>query len=468
MVAGHLQEKNGIYYVVLTYKTYDGKRKTKWQSTGLPTKGNKRRAEAMMRELQDDFEPPVDPNGPPSKAMLFADYLVQWLEIAKSTVKLTTYSSYKGLSESQIIPYFRSLGVTLGDLKAVHIQSFYQKQLERVKPNTVIHYHAIIHRALKYAVKTDLIDVNPADKVDRPKKNEFTGNFCSREEMNALFDAVRGNKIEVPVMLAAFYGLRRSEVVGLKWDAVDFEQNTLEIRHTVATVRLDGKKVIVESDTTKTKASKRTLPLVPVFRERLLALQEEQKENRKLCGRSYNKKYDGYICVDPMGNLLLPNALSDSFQLVLRDYNLRRIRFHDLRHTFATRALERGMDYKTLSAILGHYSVAFTMDTYVHSVDEHKRHEMDKMDDMFGMQYSISVENQPYPVLCTLSPDGCTAHVPDFPKVTAQAPTLDAALLEVKQQIQKALRQYKKPPIPTKQEQIVVPQNSVLVLVKAS
>ena len=421
-----------------------------------------------MRELQDDFEPPVDPNGPPSKAMLFADYLVQWLEIAKSTVKLTTYSSYKGLSESQIIPYFRSLGVTLGDLKAVHIQSFYQKQLERVKPNTVIHYHAIIHRALKYAVKTDLIDVNPADKVDRPKKNEFTGNFCSREEMNALFDAVRGNKIEVPVMLAAFYGLRRSEVVGLKWDAVDFEQNTLEIRHTVATVRLDGKKVIVESDTTKTKASKRTLPLVPVFRERLLALQEEQKENRKLCGRSYNKKYDGYICVDPMGNLLLPNALSDSFQLVLRDYNLRRIRFHDLRHTFATRALERGMDYKTLSAILGHYSVAFTMDTYVHSVDEHKRHEMDKMDDMFGMQYSISVENQPYPVLCTLSPDGCTAHVPDFPKVTAQAPTLDAALLEVKQQIQKALRQYKNPPIPTKQEQIVVPNNSVLVLVKAS
>ena len=107
------------------------------------------------------------------------------------------------------------------------------------------------------------------------------------------------------------------------------------------------------------------------------------------------------------------------------------------------------------------------MDTYVHSMDEHKRHEMDKMDDMFGMQYSISVENQPYPVLCTLSPDSCTAHVPDFPKITAQAPTLDATLLEVKQQIQKALRQYKNPPIPTKQDQIVVPTNSVLVLVKA-
>ena len=108
-----------------------------------------------------------------------------------------------------------------------------------------------------------------------------------------------------------------------------------------------------------------------------------------------------------------------------------------LRHTFATRALERGMDYKTLSAILGHYSVAFTMDTYVHSMDEHKRRAMDKMNDMFGMQYSISVESQPYPVLCTLSADGYTAHVPDFPKIEVRAPTLDAALLEVKQQIQK-------------------------------
>ena len=132
----------------------------------------------------------------------------------------------------------------------------------------------------------------------------------------------------------------------------------------------------------------------------------------------------------------------------MKDADIGHFTFHALRHTFATRALERGIDYKTLSSILGHYSVAFTMDTYVHSMDEHKRREMDKMDDMFGMQYSISVENQPYPVLCTLSADGCTAHVPDFPKITAQAPTLDAALLEVKQQIQKALRQYKNPPIP--------------------
>ena len=115
--------------------------------------------------------------------------------------------------------------------------------------------------------KTDLIAVNPADKVDRPRKNEFTGSFYSKEEMNALFDAVKGSKVEIPVLLAAFYGLRRSEVIGLKWDAINFERNTIEIRHTVTCIKMDGKKQLIESDSTKTKSSKRTLPLVPLFRE---------------------------------------------------------------------------------------------------------------------------------------------------------------------------------------------------------
>ena len=176
---------------------------------------------------------------------------------------------------------------------------------------------------------------------------------------------------------------------------------------------------------------------------------------------------NGFVVTNEFGHYFEQKTFKDYYDRLLKDADIGHFTFHALRHTFATRALERGMDYKTLSAILGHYSVAFTMDTYVHSMDEHKRREMDKIDDMFGMQYSIFVENQPYPVLCTLSPDGCTAHVPDFPKIVITASTLDAALLEVKQQIQKALRQYKNPPIPTKQDQIVVPTNSVLVLVKA-
>ena len=238
--------------------------------------------------------------------------------------------------------------------------------MERVKPNTVIHYHAIIHRALKYAVKTDLIAVNPADKVDRPRKNEFTGSFYSKEEMNALFDAVKGSKVEIPVLLAAFYGLRRSEVIGLKWDAINFEQNTIEIRHTVTSIKMDGKKQLVESDTTKTKSSQRTLPLVPLFREKLLALQQEQEENRRLCGRCYNKQYLEYICVDAMGNLLMPDYVSNSFKLILRNFGLRPIRFHDLRHSCASLLLANGVPMKQIQEWLGHSDFSTTANIYSH------------------------------------------------------------------------------------------------------
>ena len=188
-------------------------------------------------------------------------------------------------------------------------------------------------------------------------------------------------------------------------------------------------------------------------------------QQRALVQASYRHRYGVFIRLDLCTGLRMGELLA----LKWEDIDFSTAQLH-VRRTINRLAKYEAHDgeNKTLSAILGHYSVAFTMDTYVHSMDEHKRREMDKMDDMFGMQYSISVENRSYPVLCTLSPDGCTTHVPDFPKIVITASTLDAALLEVKQQIQKALRQYKNPPIPTKQEQIVVPTNSVLVLVKAS
>ena len=147
---------------------------------------------------------------------------------------------------------------------------------------------------------------------------------------------------------------------------MDFEQNTLEICHTVTTVRLDGKEVLVESNGTKTKSSKRTLPLVPVFRERLLALQEEQKENRKLCGRCYNKKYADYICIDAMGNLLKPDYLSNSFQIILQNYHLRRIRFHDLCHSCASLLLANGVPMKMIQEWLGHSDFSTTANIYSH------------------------------------------------------------------------------------------------------
>ena len=361
MVAGHLQEKNDFYYIVLSYKDADGKRKTKWEATGLSVKRNKKKAEALLLERRRNFMVPTAPAEIRlDDDILFSDFMLKWLEVTKSTIQITTYASYQGMVERVIVPYFRKRGIKLVDLKATDLQDFYTKQLERVKANSVIHYHANIHKALKYAVKIDLIPTNPADKVERPKKNEFKGSYYSADEIHALTEIAEGTKLEIPVLLASFYGLRRSEVLGLKWDAIDFEENTLEIKHIVTQASIDGKKVLVQADRAKTKSSLRTLPLVPPIRDRLLMLKGQQDTYRRLCGKSYNREYLGYLCVDEIGNIIRPNYVSEQFPKLLEKNGLRPIRFHDLRHSCASLLLANGVPMKQIQEWLGHSDFSTT------------------------------------------------------------------------------------------------------------
>ena len=271
---------------------------------------------------------------PVTGGVLFADYIEQWLEVAKPTIAVATYASYCSMVKRVIAPYFRERRITLQGLTPKDIQDFYLKKLKTVSASSVIHYHANIHRALKHAVKLDLIPTNPADKVDRPKKDRFIGNFYDAEEVNKLFEVSKGTKLEFPILFGAFYGLRRSEALGLKWDAIDFENDSITIRHTVTSVTLDGKVQLVAADTTKTKSSLRTLPLVPFVKERLLVLKKEQENNRRLCGRSYHKQFAGYVCINEMGDLIKPQYVTEQFPKLLDANGLRRIRFHDLRHPY--------------------------------------------------------------------------------------------------------------------------------------
>ena len=126
MIAGHLQIKNDYYYMVLSYMDSDGKRKQPWIPTGLPAKGNKKRAEKMLADTRRSFVPPVTGkgNGELSADMLFADYMEMWLEIVRSSVEKTTFSSYTQMVKCKIAPYFRETGLALKDIQAKHIQSF--------------------------------------------------------------------------------------------------------------------------------------------------------------------------------------------------------------------------------------------------------------------------------------------------------------------------------------------------------
>ena len=365
MVAGHLTLKNGRYYAVLNYRNAGGQRKTKWIALGLPEKGNKRKAEAELARLRAEFEPPKEV-GDLSSDMLFADYLLEWLEIAKGRLAVATYSSYAAMIKKPVGPYFRQRNLTLRELEARHLQMFYSEMLRKVKPNTVIHYHAIIHSALKYAVKTDMLVQNVADKVDRPKKNSFQPVFLSAEEMQKMFEALRGTKLELPVLVAAFYGFRRGEVLGLKWDAIDFERGTISVIRTVTTITLDGKQTEIEQQSAKTKSSLRTLPLIGSFREYFLQVKEAQEMNKQVCGNCYNYEYDGFVFVDELGERMRANYLTSAFPKFLEDHGLRRMRFHDLRHSCASLLLANGVHLKHIQEWLGHSDFTTTANIYAH------------------------------------------------------------------------------------------------------
>ena len=378
MVAGHLREKRGIYHMILSYTNENGERVTPTKSTGLPVKGNKKRAEAMLNDWRKSEEIALKKrkaNGSlkkldPNQEILFTKFMLDWLEMMKNSVEVTTYASYVQAIKSKINPYFdaRFPALTLSQITPKHIQDYYTWEMteNNVSANTVIHRHANIRKALQYAFKTGLIDINPADRIERPKKVKFVGSTYNDQELEQLFAVTKGDLIELPVMLAAFYGLRRSEVLGLKWDAIDFEKKTITIKHTVTQTTLDGKSVIIEKDRTKTKSSYRTLPLVKPFEVALLRKKAEQAENRRLCGKCYDKSHLDYINVNEMGKLITPGFLTQHFSLVLERNGMKKIRFHDLRHSCASLLYSNGVALKDIQEWLGHSDISTTSNIYTH------------------------------------------------------------------------------------------------------
>lgn len=362
-VTGSLQIKNKIYQAVLSYKQ-DNKWKTKWVSTKIPTiKGNKKLANAKLEEIKKQFQEEINSDNIDNEDILFIDYMKNWLKMISSSVEPTTLNGYKGVVNGRMTDYFQNKKITLQNIKPKHIQEFYQYLLdEGLSGNTVKHYHANIRKALQYAMKTDIILSNPADKVDLPKIEEYKPKFYTSDEVKILLNEVIGTKLEIPVMIDCFYGFRRSEVIGLKWSAVDFENDTITINHTIT--QSNGKLII--RDKTKTKSSKRSLPLEPIVKSFLLELKEKQEKNKELCGDSYNQEYLEYICVDNCGNLIRPDYVTETFLKLLKKKKLKIIRFHDLRHTCASILLKNGANMKEIQAWLGHSNYNTTANLYAH------------------------------------------------------------------------------------------------------
>lgn len=404
-VTGHLKEVKGIYHIVLNYYDENGNRKNPSITTKLKTRGNKKQAKAMLEYLLSVFVIPENGSKPNlksyftknmlqkysvkthsikkekvknkpkptrnirvSKAMLFSDFMLYWINATKSCYEINTYGSYLMQISKRIAPYFAKTGITLEELTVFDIQDYYSYCIdeEHLKTNTILKRHANIRKALEYAVENRLIQDNPAVRVTKPKKNEFIGSAYSQQELNKLFEAAKGDRLELAIYLAAFFGLRREEVAGIKWEAIDFEAKTMRISTVITVANINGKEYEIEKDRTKNKASKRTYPLPKIFEDLLIKMKEEQERNKLLAGRSYNYDHEEYVYVDELGNRIKLGYITQHFNRLLKKNNLRHIRFHDLRHTCATRMCEKGENLVKVQKWLGHSSITTTANTYAH------------------------------------------------------------------------------------------------------
>ncbi len=379
MITGSLQKKKGLYYAVLNLYDEYGKRKPKWIPTGYTIKGNKKKAEEKLEQFKIEYENKSkvqlrDPNiYDKYKNILFCDYMLDWLEKQKGKVEKTTYIGYEQVIKGRLYNYFKTTKIKLVNIKPKHLQDFFDFLFsEGLSGNTIKHYRANISKALKSAVITEIIDSNPVTKLEPIKIKEYTADFYTQDELLFLMENAKTTPIELPVVIAGVYGLRREEVLGIKWDAIDFKDKTLTIRHTIGRGKIDGVTQFIFKDRSKSDSGYRTLPLFDFIADLLKTYKNKYEENRKLFGNTYINDYRDYVCLMENGELMKPGFLSQKFSEILDSHNLRHIRLHDLRHSCGTLLVRSGVPLKDIQIWLGHSNFQTTL-RYTHANVDDKR-----------------------------------------------------------------------------------------------
>lgn len=258
-MTGSIQEKHGKLYAVLCYKDILGKPQRKWVSTNLAVRGNKKRAEAMLPDIIEEYLY-LEPKN--CKSILFVDYIREWLIRKKADVQLSTWEGYEIYVTRHIIPYFEPLRLNIDQVTPKHIQDYYESRLNcqrsdhkagGLKPVSIKKHAPVLNQIFEAALIEELVLRNPVSVVPLPKqeKREPVGKFMTAEEAERMLEAFDGHELQPLIYVTLYYGLRRSEVLGLKWDAVDFETDTLKIQHTVV-----KEKTIIAKDSTKSMTSR--------------------------------------------------------------------------------------------------------------------------------------------------------------------------------------------------------------------
>ena len=245
----------------------------------------------------------------------------------------------------------------------------YLKCERNLKNNSIKKYKEILAPALNIAYRDNLIERNPYDFMPKLKREKSKREYYDQSELENLFQITDSTIIGLIVRVAAYYGFRRSEIAGLRWQSIDFKRKTITVENKV----LNIEKEVICTETLKTLSSNRTMPLLPEIEERLIKRKKEIEHNKKIYKSSYNKKYEDYVFVNDIGDLILPDYISHFFGDLLKKHNLKHIRFHDLRHSCASLLVANKVPMKHIQEWLGHSSYNLTADTYSHLSFESKK-----------------------------------------------------------------------------------------------
>ena len=345
----------------------NGKRKQKCIGTGLSASGNNKRKALKIRDsILQEWESRIAQK---TTNISFADFLEQWLEIIKPTIAESTYCNYRHTLLGVICPYYAEQKILLANLTCLDLQAFYRYRMESagISPNTVRHYHAYIHKALDYAVSSELISKNPADQVELPRKRMHESMCLDADGIRTLIKQAKNTDMEAVVMLAAQFGLRRGEILGLKWSDFDFVNKLLHIRGVFS--RGDG--LIYKEP--KTNASKRVFPLTDEMAAYWQSIRERQERNKRTLGRHYCLESEAFVCVNSRGHHLTPDYVTRQIPKLCRQCGINTVKLHELRHTNISLLLQNGASLKELQEWAGHSSYTTTADIYAHVQADSKK-----------------------------------------------------------------------------------------------
>jgi integrase len=306
-------------------------------------------------------------------------FITDWLENThKRQIRLRTYERYKESVDLHIIPVLGN--IQLQKLQVQHLQSFYtKKEKEGLSSTTILGYHHVLHKALDTAVEWGLIVRNVCDIASPPRRARFEIQPLTVEQAQKLLSTVHGHKWEALFTIALATGMRRGEILGLKWQDINFATGTLQVRRILSRVPTQTPErdhVYIEAEP-KTQKSRRSITIAPFALDVLKQHRIQQMEAKLRAGPKW-QEHD-YVFPSSIGTYLNPNNVVKEFKKLLKQADLPDIRFHDLRHSAASLLLSAGVHPKIVQEILGHTQISMTLDIYSHILPGMQQDAMSKL-----------------------------------------------------------------------------------------